>query len=148
MADNLPPNVISKPDALDKYQKPERTFQRRLSKALRTRNEAFLSHFYLSTTDGVVRKGVDVAEGDVEQLKGKGLYPVWHVEEKWFVADYDRKSQKKIAGISSNEAGTLGHLSKNVGAAYRRSITMKKSVRTADSIGPPLRGQSKKKRGR
>ncbi len=93
--DKLPPGVISKPDALDKYRKPERTFQRRLSKALRTRNEAFLSHLYLSTTDGVVRKGMDVAEGDVEQLKGKGLYPVWHVEEEWFKNEYDQKSQKK-----------------------------------------------------
>ena len=54
MAERLPPDVISKPDALEKYQKPERTFQRRLSKALRTRDEAFLSHFHLATTDGVV----------------------------------------------------------------------------------------------
>ena len=94
MTDRLPPGVISKPDALEKYAKPERTFQRRLSKALRTRNEAFLSHFYLSTTDGVVRPGMDVAEGEVERLKGKGLYPVWHVDEEWFKNEYDQKSQK------------------------------------------------------
>ncbi len=96
MADRLPPNVISKPDALEKYNKPERTFQRRLSKALRTRNEAFLSHFYLSTTDGVVRPGMEVAEGEVERLKGKGLYPVWHVDEEWFKNEYDQKSHRNV----------------------------------------------------
>ena len=63
MTDRLPPDVISKPDALEKYNKPERTFQRRLSKALRVRSEAFLSHFYLATSDGVVRPGMEVAEG-------------------------------------------------------------------------------------
>ncbi len=95
MVDRLPPDAISKPEALEKYQKPERTFQRRLSKALRTRNEVFLSHFYLATTDGVVRPGMEVAEGDVERLKGKGLYPVWHLEEEWFKNEYDQKAQRK-----------------------------------------------------
>lgn len=95
MTDTLPPDTISKPDALEKYAKPECTFQRRLSKALRTRNEAFLSHFYLATSDGVVRPGMEVAEGEVERLKGKGLYPVWHVEEEWFKNEYDQKSQRK-----------------------------------------------------
>ncbi len=95
MVDRLPPDAISKPEALEKYQKPERTFQRRLSKALRTRDEAFLSHFYLATTDDVVRPGMEVAEGDVERLKGKGLYPVWHLKEEWFKNEYDQKAQTK-----------------------------------------------------
>ncbi len=95
MTDSLPPDVISKPDALEKYGKPERTFQRRLAAALRTRDEAFLSHFHLGTSDGIVRPGTDVAEGEVERLKGKGLYPVWHVEEEWFKNEYDQKSQRK-----------------------------------------------------
>ena len=94
MTDKLPFDSISKPDALEKYAKPERTFQRRLSKALRTRDEAFLSHFYLATSDGVVRPGMDVAEGEVERLKGKGLYPVWHVDEEWFKNEYDQKSHR------------------------------------------------------
>jgi len=106
MVDRLPPDVISKPDALEKYQKPERTFQRRLSKALRTRDEAFLSHFYLATTDGVVRLGTELPEGDVERLKGKGLYPVWHVEEEWFKNEYDQKSERKTKDKREGDSPT------------------------------------------
>ena len=67
MADKLPDGFLSKvpddflpkPEALDNYNKPERTFQRRLAKALKdvTRDDDFLSHFCLATSDETVRKG-------------------------------------------------------------------------------------------
>jgi len=100
MADKLPDGFLSKPDALEMHRKPERTFQRRLAKALRTRDDEFLSHFYLVTSDGDVRQGTDVAEGEVDRLKGKGLYPVWHVEEDWFANEYDNKTAGTSAGKS------------------------------------------------
>lgn len=102
MADKLPDGFLSKPDALEKHQKPERTFQRRLAKALLTRDAEFLNHFYLVTSDGEVRKGTDVAEGEVERLKNKGLYPVWHVEEEWFATEYDNKATIKVSGKAPN----------------------------------------------
>ena len=101
MADKLPSGFLSKPDALEKFQKPERTFQRRLAKALRARDDKFLSHFYLATSNGDVRRGTDVAEGEAEQLKGKGLYPVWHIEEVWFANEYDNKTSEKSSGNAS-----------------------------------------------
>lgn len=76
MADKLPSGCLSQPDALEKYQKPERTFQRRLAKALLTSDGEFLSHLFLETSDGSVRNGTDVGEGEVDRLKSKGLYPV------------------------------------------------------------------------
>lgn len=103
MADKLPDGFLSKPEALDKHRKPERTFQRRLAKALMIRDEGFLRHFYLVTSDGEVRKGTDVEEGEVEKLKGKGLYPVWHVEEEWFANDYDNKTAGLASGTTVKE---------------------------------------------
>ena len=95
MSDRFPDGVLSKPEALEKYHKPERTFQRRLANALRLRNEDFLKHFYLSTSDGKLRDGVEVADGEVERLKGEGLYPVWGVEEAWFRSEYDQPSRTR-----------------------------------------------------
>ena len=96
MTQQLPPAVLSKPHALEKYQKPERTFQRRLSIALRFHDDEFLKHFYLATSDGRVRRGTDVGDGEVERLKGEGLYPVWHVEEEWFSNEYDQRSRRSV----------------------------------------------------
>ena len=101
MVPKLPAGFLSKPEALEKHQKPERTFQRRLAKALQTQNASFLEHFFLVTSDGKIRKGTGVEQGDVNRLKTDGLYPVWYVEEEWFAKDYDMKSQKKHSSANT-----------------------------------------------
>ena len=95
MPDKIPDNFISKPDALEKYQKPERTFQRRLAKALRIRNDDFLSNLLLVTSDGKIQQGIEVEQGTPQQLKDQGLYPVWYLDETWFATGYDEKAEPK-----------------------------------------------------
>ncbi len=138
MPDKLPDGFLSKPDALDKYRKPERTFQRRLAKALRIRDEEFLSHFYLVTSDSAVRKGTDVAEGEVDRLKGQGLYPVWHIEDNWFANEYDNKTSGRAGGKSPKEEPATPH---SAPSKNRSSLDRDALVTEIESLHRELEGE-------